>query len=75
MKTETAMNHAGMQHGKSCRFVLAAVAALLLGPMPTCAQERPLKKTNWGQDRFVGGDVDSLDRQGSENLREERLGL
>jgi ABC-type nitrate/sulfonate/bicarbonate transport system substrate-binding protein len=38
-----------MQHGKSCRFVLAAVAALLLGPMPTWAQERPLKKINWGQ--------------------------
>ena len=49
MKMETTMNHARMQHGKSCRFVLAAVAALLLGPMPTWAQERPLKKINWGQ--------------------------
>ena len=49
MKMETAMNHAPMQHRKSCRFVLAAVAALLLGPMPTWAQERPLKKINWGQ--------------------------
>ena len=43
------MNHARMQHRKFCRFVLAAVAALLLGPMPTWAQERPLKKINWGQ--------------------------
>ena len=49
MKLETTMNHARVQHGKSCRFVLVAVAALLLGPMPTWAQERPLKKINWGQ--------------------------
>ena len=49
MKMETTMNHARMQYGKSYRFVLAAVAALLLGPMPSWAQERPLKKINWGQ--------------------------
>src|ERR687895_207126 len=32
------------------------------------------QKNQLGPDRFVGVHVDSLDRQGSENLREERLG-
>ena len=32
------------------------------------AQNRPLKKVVWGQTAFVGGDVDSVVGQGSENL-------
>ncbi len=37
------------------------------------AQDRPLKKINWGHDCVVGGHVDSLDRQGAKIY--ERNGL